>query len=77
MLNILKKRIFLILFFRIFYRCFFQHPVRNILHLLFDFAFVRYTVHGRAELDVAGFIRAEENDKRTHIKKFVENFTFL
>lgn len=33
--------------------------------------------HGRAELDAAGFIRAEENDKRTHIKKFVENFTFL
>lgn len=24
--------------------------------------------HGRAELDAAGFIRAEENDKRTHIK---------
>ena len=34
-------------------------------------------IHGRAELDAAGFIRAEENDKRTHIKKFVENFTFL
>lgn len=33
--------------------------------------------HGRAELDAAGFIRAEENDERTHIKKFVENFTFL
>ena len=33
--------------------------------------------HGRAELDAAGFIRAEKNDKRTHIKKFVENFTFL
>lgn len=31
--------------------------------------------HGRAELDAAGFIRAEENDKRIHIKKFVENFT--
>ena len=29
------------------------------------------------ELDAAGFIRAEENGKRTHIKKFVENFTFL
>ena len=27
-----------------------------------------YTHHGRAELDAAGFIRAEENDKRTHIK---------
>ena len=25
-------------------------------------------VHGKAELDAAGFIRAEENDKRTHIK---------
>ena len=34
-------------------------------------------LHGRAELDAAGFIRAEENDERTHIKKFVENFTFL
>ena len=33
--------------------------------------------HGIAELDAAGFIRAEENDKRTHIKKFAENFTFL
>ena len=33
--------------------------------------------HGRAELDAAGFIRTEKNDKRTHIKKFVENFTFL
>lgn len=33
--------------------------------------------HGMAELDAAGFICAEENDKRTHIKKFVENFTFL
>ena len=33
--------------------------------------------HGRAELDAAGFIRAEENDKWTHIKKFAENFTFL
>ena len=33
--------------------------------------------HRRAELDAAGFIRAEENDKRTHIKKIAENFTFL
>lgn len=33
--------------------------------------------HGRAELDAAGFIRAEENDKQTNIKKFVENFTFF
>lgn len=33
--------------------------------------------HGMAELDAAGFICAEKNDKRTHIKKFVENFTFL
>ena len=24
--------------------------------------------HGMAELDAAGFIRAEENDKRTYIK---------
>ena len=45
MLNILKKEFFLILFFHIFYWCFFQHPVRNILHLLFDFAFVRYIVY--------------------------------
>ena len=36
-----------------------------------------YTHHGRAELDAAGFIRAEENDKQTNIKKFVENFTFF
>lgn len=45
MLNILKKRIFLLLFFRIFCRRFFQYPIRNILHLLFDFAFVRHAVH--------------------------------
>ena len=36
-----------------------------------------WEVHGRAELDAAGFIRAEENDKQTNIKKFVENFTFF
>ena len=28
-------------------------------------------------MDAAGFIRAEENDKQTNIKKFVENFTFF
>ena len=44
--------------------------------------FYPYTIytretHGRAELDAAGFIRAEENDKQTNIKKFVENFTFF
>ena len=33
--------------------------------------------HGMAELDAAGFICVEENDRRNHIKKFVENFTFL
>lgn len=37
----------------------------------------KFVCHGKAELDAAGFIRAEENDKRTHIKKFAENFTFL
>ena len=37
----------------------------------------RNVVHGRAELDADGFIRAEENDKRTHIKKFAENFIFF
>ena len=45
MLNILKKRIFLLLFFRIFCRRFFQHPVRNFLHLFLDFTFVRHAVH--------------------------------
>lgn len=34
-------------------------------------------IHGRAELDAAGFIRAEENDKRTHIKKIRRKFYFL
>ena len=34
-------------------------------------------LHGKTELDAAGFIRAEENDKQTNIKKFVENFTFF
>ena len=33
--------------------------------------------HGRAELDAAEFIRAEENDKRTHIKKFRRKFYFF
>ena len=28
-------------------------------------------------MDAAGFIRADENDKQTNIKKFVENFTFF
>ena len=37
----------------------------------------RMTFHKKAKLDASGFIRAEENDKRTYIKKFVENFTFL
>jgi len=32
--------------------------------------------HGKTELDAAGFIRAEENDKQTHIKKFAENLLF-
>lgn len=36
-----------------------------------------YFFHGRAKLDADGFIRAEENDKRTNIKKFAENFIFL
>ena len=31
-----------------------------------DAGVTRY--HGKTELDAAGFIRAEENDKRTHIK---------
>ena len=34
-------------------------------------------LHGRTELDTAGFICAEEDDKQTNIKKFVENFTFF
>ena len=33
--------------------------------------------HGRAELDADGFIRAEENDKRTHIKKIRRKFYFF
>ena len=37
--------------------------------MLPDLSVQRKTTNGRAELDAAGFIRAEENDKRTHIKK--------
>ena len=33
--------------------------------------------HGRTKLDTAGFICAEEDDKQTNTKKFVENFTFF
>ena len=37
----------------------------------------RKRIHRRAELDAAEFIRAEENDKRTHIKKFRKKFYFF
>ena len=33
--------------------------------------------HGKTELDATGFIRAEENDKQTYIKKIIEKFSFF
>ena len=53
--------------------------LHSVSRFFFSFLFPVFfvTIHRRAELDAAGFIRAEENDKRTHIKKIAENFTFL
>lgn len=53
-----------------------MYVVNGYIHIIFK-KIIYIFVHGRAELDAAGFIRAEENDKRTHIKKFAENFIFF
>ena len=52
------------------------YVVNGYIHIIFK-KIIYIFVHGRAELDAAGFIRAEENDKRTHIKKIRRKFYFL
>jgi len=51
------------------YPLFFALPLFSILDMKI--------FHGKAELDAAGFIRAEENDKRIHIKKIRRKFYFF